>query len=115
MVKMTILFTERLTRSNFLETVLFWTLTSAAILNKLVVLQLFCAQELRHANRMKTVGFSAQFGLAKLCLKVKSKMSFFSERLNYFKKKKYSLFAFNICKRRVNLSFLALPKKLYFV
>ena len=31
--------------------------------------------------------FSAQLGLAKLCLKAKSKMLFFSERQNYFKKK----------------------------
>ena len=38
--------------------------------------------------------FSAQLALAKPSLEVKSKMSFFSGRQNYFEEKNHSLFAF---------------------
>jgi len=38
--------------------------------------------------------FLAKLGLAKFSLEVKSKMSILSERQNYFKEKKHSLFAF---------------------
>ena len=52
-------------------------------------------------------------------LKVKSKMSFFAERQNYCKDVKttaclYFCFGLAICKRRANLSFLALPAKFDF-
>ena len=54
----------------------------------------------------------------KLSLKVKSKMSFFSERQSYFKEKTtaclHSCEGLAICERRVNLNFLALPKKFDF-
>ena len=82
------------------------------------MLQLFCAQQLRKANRMKVVDFQPSWdslNLAKLSLKVKLKMSFFSERQNNFKEKPtaclHSCYGLAICKRRANLSFLALPKK----
>ena len=64
--------------------------------------------------------FSTQLELAKPSLEGKSKMLFFSERQNYFEEKNntgclYSCQGLAICKRGVNFSFQALPKKFDFV
>ena len=63
--------------------------------------------------------FLTQLGLAKLSLKVESKILFFSERKNYFEEKNtgclYSCYGLAICKRGAKLSFKALPKKFDFV
>ena len=63
--------------------------------------------------------FSTKLELAKLSLKAKSKMLFFSERQNYFEERStgclYSCKGLAICKRGAKLSFQALPKKFDFV
>ena len=51
--------------------------------------------------------FSTQLGLATLSLEGKSKMTFFSERKNYFEEKKQRLFVFLLGASYIELSSLA--------
>jgi len=53
----------------------------------------FCAQKLRNANRKQKVDLQPSVGLNEMSVEVKPKMSFLSERQNYYKEQNYSLLA----------------------
>ena len=86
---------------------------------KLVVLQLFCTQQMWHASRMKMVDFQPGWDSLNWCLDVKSKMSFFSEIPKYLRKENtwrfYLYQGLLICKSRANLIFQVLPDYIWFL
>jgi len=67
----------------------------------------FCAQKLRNANRKQKVDLQPSGGLNEMSVEVKTKMSYKTITRNKLQPACYRL---AMCKRRANLSFLALRR-----